>query len=79
MPRRLTREDEDELLQVAGRIEQSERDHRLLLAERDQLIARLLEQGRRTTDIADVLGMSRAWVAAARDRARETRPATDET
>jgi hypothetical protein len=38
----------------------------------DRVIARLLADGRRTTDIADVLGVSRAWVAGAVDRVRDS-------
>ncbi|HTX32241.1 MAG TPA: hypothetical protein VMD09_12740 [Solirubrobacteraceae bacterium] len=70
MPRRLTGKEEAELLEAAKRLAAAQAEEERLLADRDRLIADLLEDGVRMVDVADVLGLTRKAVYDARERAR---------
>jgi hypothetical protein len=70
-PQRLTGDEERELLEAAGRLAAAEGEVARLRAERDRLIAELLDSGARIVDVADVLGVTRKAVQDARERARE--------
>ena len=67
-PRRLTGQEEAELLEAARRLKAAEDEAGLLLTRRDRLIAELVQAGARVTDVADVLNMSRNAVYAAVER-----------
>lgn len=68
-PRRLTGREERDLLDLAERITAAEQEAERVRAERDELIADLIDSGARIVDIADVLGLTRKAVDDARHRA----------
>lgn len=67
-PRRLSGKEETELLEAAARLKAAETEVGRMLAERDRLIADVVQAGARVTDVADVLNMSRNAVYAAVER-----------
>ena len=66
--RRVTGDEERDLLAAAARVDRARAEWDSALATRDQLIAELIETGARLTDIADVLGLSTKAVRDARAR-----------
>lgn len=68
-PRRLTGAEEQELLSASAAAEAAATEAARVLAQRDHLIAELIDGGCRIVDIADVLGLSAKAVRDARERA----------
>jgi hypothetical protein len=67
--RRVTADEERELLAAAARLNRARAAWDTALAERDELIASLADDGSRLSDIAEILGMSTKAIRDARDRA----------
>ena len=68
-PRRLTGNEERELLDAAAALAAAEEDLAAKRRARDRLIAELLDSGARIVDVADVLSVTRKSITDARDRA----------
>jgi len=69
--RRVTGVEERELLDIAAKLKAVEDEAERLRGERDQLIADLIADNARITDIAEILDLSHKAVRDARDRAGE--------
>lgn len=67
--RRVTGDEEAELRAASARVTTADADASAAHAERDQLVADIVRNGGRVADIAEILGMSRAAVYAAIERA----------
>jgi len=63
--------EERELLDIAAKLKAVEDEAERLRGERDQLIADLIADNARITDIAEILDLSHKAVRDARDRAGE--------
>lgn len=70
MARRVTGREEAELLDVAGRLKTAEDEVERVRAERDELIADLMDDQARVSDIAEILGLTQKAVRDSRDRVR---------
>lgn len=68
--RRLTGEQEMRLLAAQSRVDAADKLREQAYADRDALIAELVDANYRAADIADVLGRTRNAVYLARERAR---------
>lgn len=68
--RRVTGDEERELLAAAARLKHAENEAEVRRAERDQLIADLLDANARLPDIAEILGLTPKAIRDARDRAK---------
>jgi hypothetical protein len=69
--RRVTGAQERELLAVAELVERAKAALANAIAERDQLIADLIEQNARVSDIAEILQLTPKAIRDARERARQ--------
>jgi hypothetical protein len=69
--RRVTSSEERELLVAATRLKDAENEAEVRRAQRDQLIADLLDANARLPDIAEILRLTPKAIRDARDRARE--------
>jgi len=70
-PRRLTGTEEAEIIEATRRLGAAQAEAERLSAERDALIAEIVQAGARVSDIAGVLGVTRTTIYAAVDRARQ--------